>query len=179
MLPGSRPAMHRLGIYNLEQDLPPGARALDIGCNHGYLLMGLAPRLGYGLGFDISQSCVDVGNAVATHLGHSHIELSSKPFDEFVCDEPFDLVIACAVHHWIGVPMAEFGAKLHSYCKPGGIVLLESQGTRRVDKVEPGFEDKANAIANAGFEVIRKGSLCDDAINYREFWVLRKLSKHS
>lgn len=174
MLPGTRPAMRRLGVYALEQDLQPGARALDIGCNHGYLLMGLAPRLSYGLGFDISQSCIDVGNAVAEHLGYSHIELSSKPFDEFVCAEPFDLVIACAVHHWIGVPMAEFGAKLNSYCKPGGIVLLESQGTRHADRVEPGFRDKAGIIANTGFELVRQGSLCDDAINYREFWVLRK-----
>ena|GEM_PF-2612178 len=174
MLPGTRPAMHRLDIYGLEQDLPPGARALDIGCNHGYLLMGLASRLKQGLGFDISQICIDVGNAVATHLGYSHIELSSKPFDEFICEEPFDLVIACAVHHWIGVPMAEFGTKLHSYCKPGGIVLLESQGTRHVDKVEPEFKDKAGVIVDAGFEIIRKGSLCDDAINYREFWVLKK-----
>ncbi|MGB7398462.1 sulfotransferase [Castellaniella sp.] len=177
MLPGTRPAMHRLGIYGLDQDLPHGARALDIGCNHGYLLMGLAPKLSYGLGFDISQSCIDVGNAVGKYLGHQHIELSSKPFDDFVCEEAFDLVIACAVHHWIGVPLTEFGAKLHSYCKPNGIVLLESQGTRKTNRVEPNFEEKASTIASAGFEVIRKGSLCDDSINYREFWILRKIAE--
>src|SRR5690606_24527802 len=47
MLPGTRPAMRRLAIYQLEQHLPKGARALDIGCNHGFLLMGLAPHLEY------------------------------------------------------------------------------------------------------------------------------------
>lgn len=174
MLPGTRPAMHRLAIYQLEQHLPKGARALDIGCNHGFLLMGLAPHLEYGLGFDISQSCIDVGNAVAEHLGHSHIELSSKPFDQFNTKKQFDLVIACAVHHWIGVPLEDFGAKLHRFCKPGGIVLLESQGTRQTHATEVNFVKKAETMASAGFEVIRKGSLCDDGINYREFWILRK-----
>ncbi len=174
MLPGTRPAMHRLGIYQLEQHLPKGARALDIGCNHGFLLMGLAPHLEQGMGFDISQSCIDVGNAVAEHLGHTHIELSSKPFDQFNTKKQFDLVIACAVHHWIGVPLEEFGAKLHRFCKPGGIVLLESQGTRQTHATEVDFVKKAETMASAGFEVLRKGSLCDDGINYREFWILRK-----
>lgn len=174
MLPGTRPAMHRLGVYGLDQELPPNARALDIGCNHGFLLMGLAPQLSYGLGFDISQSCIDVGKAVADHLSHEHIHLDSTPFDQFVCKKPFDLVIACAVHHWIGIPLDQFGAKLYSYCRQGGIVLLESQGIRRTTATEVDFESKASTIAGAGFDVIRKGSLCDDGINYREFWVLRK-----
>lgn len=174
---GSRPTMHRLQIYGLEKDLPKNARALDIGCNHGFLLVGLAPQLSAGMGFDISQSCVDVGNAVAKHMGYDHIQLSSQPFDEFVCKEKFDLVIACAVHRWIGVPLKEFGKKLLSYCKPGGIVLLESQGMRSTWQKEIDFDAKATTIAQVGFEVIRKGSLCDDGINYREFWVLRRTAK--
>lgn len=174
---GSRPTMHRLQIYGLEKDLPKNARALDIGCNHGFLLVGLAPHLSAGMGFDISQSCVDVGNAVAKHMGHDHIQLSSQPFDEFVCKEKFDLVIACAVHRWIGVPLKEFGQKLLSYCKRGGIVLLESQGMRSTWQKEVDFDAKAATIAQVGFEVIRKGSLCDDGINYREFWVLRRTAK--
>lgn len=174
---GSRPTMHRLQIYGLEKDLPKNARALDIGCNHGFLLVGLAPQLSAGMGFDISQSCVDVGNAVAKHMGYEHIQLSSQPFDEFVCKEKFDLVIACAVHRWIGVPLKEFGQKLLSYCKRGGIVLLESQGMRSTWQKEVDFDAKAATIAQVGFEVIRKGSLCDDGINYREFWVLRRTAK--
>lgn len=173
-LAGSRPTMHRLDIYGLEELLPANATALDIGCNHGFLLMGLAPHLSKGLGFDISQSCIDVGKAVAEHLGHSHIELSSQPFDDFKSKQRFDLVIACAVHHWIGVPLPEFGTKLFNFCKPGGLVLLESQGTRETTKTETDFEAKASIIAQAGFIVIRKGSLCDDGINYREFWILQR-----
>lgn len=175
MLPGTRPAMHRLGIYNLEEFLPSKARALDIGCNHGFLLMGLADKLEYGYGFDISKSCIDVGRKVAAHLGHSHIDLNHLTFDQFKPTKAFDLVIACAVHHWIGMPLDAFGKKLHSFCKPGGIVLLESQGTRNTESTEVGFLEKANTIVSAGFKVLRTGSLCDDGLNYREFWVLRRV----
>lgn len=177
-LPGTRPAKHRLDQYGLTDFLPKNARALDIGCNHGYLLMGLAEQLSHGEGFDISKACVEVGNAVAQHLGHDHIQLTHQTFDDFMAEEhtPFDLVIACAVHRWIGKPLPAFGKALHGLCADNGLVLLESQGTRQVEATEEGFEANAQAIASAGFEVIKTGHLCDDAVNYREFWLLRKAS---
>lgn len=177
MLPGTRSAKVRLAQYRLEEWLPEGATALDIGCNHGFLLMGLADKLAAGEGFDISKACVEVGNTVAKHLGHSHIELHHKAFDDFVGKKQYDLVIACAVHQWIGKPLEDFGAALLGLCKPGGIVLLESQGARDRYHTEPGFADNATAIASAGFSVLRKGSVCDDALNYREFWVLKRTAE--
>lgn len=174
MLPGTRSAKARLAHYNLEEVLPAKATALDIGCNHGFLLLGLAEHLAQGEGFDISKACVEVGNTVAQYLGHSHITLHHKSFDEYVGNKQYDLVIACAVHQWIGKPLESFGDALFDLCKPGGIVLLESQGARSRDKTEPDFENNATAIASAGFKVLRKGSLCDDALNYREFWLMQR-----
>ncbi|WP_111414094.1 sulfotransferase [Billgrantia lactosivorans] len=173
-LPGTRSAKARLAHYGLEEVLPQGATALDIGCNHGFLLLGLADILSAGEGFDISKACVEVGNAVARHLGHSHITLHHKAFDDFVGKKQYDLVIACAVHQWIGKPLESFGEALFGLCKPGGIVLLESQGARDRHLTEPGFDNNATVIASAGFTVLRKGSLCDDSLNYREFWLLRR-----
>lgn len=174
MLPGTRSARARLEHYGLEDVLPEGATALDIGCNHGFLLLGLAENLSRGEGFDISKACVDVGNAVAAHLGHTHIQLHHKAFDDFVGKQTYDLVIACAVHQWIGKPLEDFGDALAALCKPGGVVLLESQGARDLHRTEPGFADNATAISSAGFSVLRKGSLCDDSLNYREFWLLKR-----
>ena len=174
MLPGTRSAKARLSQYTLEEWLPEGATALDIGCNHGFLLMGLADKLAAGEGFDISKACVEVGNMVAKHLNHSHIKLHHKAFDDFVGKKQYDLVIACAVHQWIGKPLEDFGEALFALCKPGGVVLLESQGARDRYHTELGFADNATAIASAGFSVLRKGSVCDDALNYREFWVLKR-----
>lgn len=174
MLPGTRSANARLAEYQLEKWLPDNATALDIGCNHGFLLVGLADKLQSGEGFDISKACVDVGNEVAKHLGYSHIKLHHKAFDDFAGKKQYDLVIACAVHQWIGKPLENFGDALLGLCKPGGIVLLESQGARDRFKTEPGFEDNAAAIASAGFNVLDKGSICDDSLNYREFWVFKR-----
>lgn len=174
MLPGTRSAKARLAHYGLDEVLPEGATALDIGCNHGFLLLGLGERLAAGEGFDISKACVEVGNAVAHHLGYSHISLHHKAFDDFVGKKQYDLVIACAVHQWIGKPLEDFGEALVGLCKPGGIVLLESQGARDRHLTEPGFDNNATAIGSAGFTVLRKGSLCDDSLNYREFWLLQR-----
>jgi hypothetical protein len=139
--------------------------------------MGLADKLAAGEGFDISKACVEVGNTVAKHLNYSHIKLHHKAFDDFVGKKQYDLVIACAVHQWIGKPLEDFGDALFGLCKPGGIVLLESQGARDRYHTEPGFADNATAIASAGFSVLRKGSVCDDALNYREFWVLKRIAQ--
>jgi len=43
----------------------------------------LADRLGRGEGFDISKGCVEVGNAVAAHLGQMHIQLHHVALDDF------------------------------------------------------------------------------------------------
>lgn len=112
------------------------------------------------------------------HLGHDHIQLTHQTFDDFMAEEhdTFDLVIACAVHRWIGKPLPAFGKALHGLCADNGLVLLESQGTRQVDATEDGFEANAQAIASAGFEIIKTGNLCDDAVNYREFQLLRKMA---
>ncbi|MCG5524765.1 tetratricopeptide repeat protein [Ectothiorhodospira haloalkaliphila] len=175
-LPGTRPTRARLAIYGLDEVLPEHARALDIGCNHGYLLVGLGERLSQGDGFDISQACVDVGNEVAAFMGHDHIRLWQDTFESFISGESgeYDLVIACAVHHWIGMPLDAFGEHLYRLCRPGGVVLLESQGRRRTDLGEEGFADKVRCVEQAGFETIRQGDLCDDAVNYREFRLLRR-----
>lgn len=177
MLPGTRPAMQRLNTYQLQDWLPASARALDIGCNHGYLLLGLADQLESGVGFDISRSCIQVGQAVAEHLGVSDkIHLEQNTFDDFCqqTHQPFDLVIACAVHSWIGRPLTEFGRQLYDWCKPGGLVLVESQGSRQREGTEPDFDHKVEQMQQAGFICIQEGDLCDDEINYRKFKLLQR-----
>lgn len=177
-LPGTRPAMARLNTYRLADYLPAKARALDIGCNHGYLLMGLADTLSHGEGFDISRACVDIGQTVAQHLGHDHLQLRHQTFDDFMATtpEPFDLVIACAVHRWIGMPLEQFGYTLKRLTVPGGLVLVESQGLRSPERIEEGFGDKVTALCQTGFDVIHHGTICDDGINKRGFALLRHRS---
>lgn len=175
-LAGTRPALYRLERYGLRPLLPANARALDIGCNHGYLLMGLADQLSLGRGFDISKACIEVGQTVAEHLQLPQIQLTHHTFDEFIAQpqEQYDLIIACAVHRWIGKPLPVFGQHLFDLCSPGGLLLLESQGTRDPEATEPDFEAKVLEMTQDRFDLVHRGDICDDAINYREFWLLRR-----
>ncbi|MCG6656233.1 methyltransferase domain-containing protein [Halomonas campisalis] len=181
-LPGSRPTELRLDAYGLREHLAELKQkkdtisALDIGCNHGFLLLELADQLGHGMGFDISPTCIEVGNTVASHLGIDNVKLAAMTFEAFIAGQPqaSDLVIACAVHRWIGLPMPEFGRHLHSLVSDGGLLLLESQGIRRTNMTEQDFDAKVKQIGAAGFEEVATGALCDDDINYREFRILKK-----
>lgn len=175
-LPGTRPTGERLRAYQLAKHLPPGARALDIGCNHGFLLLGLAEQLASAVGFDISRTCIEVGQEVADYLGAGHIQLQPQTFDEFLANpcEPFDLVIACAVHRWIGMPLEQFGQTLTGLTRPGGLVLIESQGRRDPAKIEEDFPEKLQVVIRTGFEVVHHGSICDDGINKRGYALLKR-----
>ncbi|GEK48171.1 sulfotransferase [Halomonas pacifica] len=181
-LPGSRPTEARIEAYKLRDHLAAlkekkgSVSALDIGCNHGFLLLELADQLDHGTGFDISPTCIEVGNTVARHLKIDNISLSAQTFESFMAEQPerHDLLIACAVHRWIGLPMPEFGRHLHSLLSKDGLLLLESQGIRRTTMTEQDFDDKVKQICAKGFEQLDRGALCDDGVNYREFYILRK-----
>lgn len=174
-LAGSRPTLPRLATYGLREHVPSGARALDIGCNNGYLLLGLADHLASGEGFDISKACIEIGGAVAEHLQADHIRLQHNTYEAFLATnpEPFDLVIACAVHRWIGAPLEQLDTVLRRVVKPGGLVLIESQGQRSPKRLEPGFHEKIDALIARGLGKVHDGTLCDDGINARAFYLLR------
>lgn len=174
MLPGSRPAVARLDAYGLSDWLPANATALDIGCNHGYILFGLADKLAKGVGVDSSETCVAIGNAVAKHLGHSHIELHQATFEQWHSDETFDLVIVSDVHPWLALPKENIGERVYALCKPGGVVLFESVGSRDPQKPEGDIESTAIAVASAGFTTLTEGSLCDDGLSLRRYWLLQR-----
>ncbi|MDR5887794.1 class I SAM-dependent methyltransferase [Vreelandella janggokensis] len=174
LLPGSRPTMARIEAYGLKDWLPDNATALDIGCNHGYLLLGLADALIKGVGIDTSETCVSIGNAVAQHLGHSHIQLHQGSFAQWQTGETFDLIIASDVHPWMELPKEDIGERLYALCKPGGVVLFESAGSRDPHRPEGGIEDSATAVASAGFTTQNDGSQCDDGQSQRRFWLLKR-----
>lgn len=179
-LPGTRPTAFRLQTYGIQRWLAPNARALDIGCNHGFLLLALADQLSSGVGFDISQTCVAVGQTVATLLGKQHIDLRHQTYHAFMesvldsGDTGFDLIIACAVHRWIEMPLPVFGNALHRLLNPGGLVLVESQGRRSRQRIEDGFEDTVMSMADNRFRILHRGTICDDALNLRGFFVLQR-----
>jgi 2-polyprenyl-3-methyl-5-hydroxy-6-metoxy-1,4-benzoquinol methylase len=178
MLPGSRPTELRLNAYQLKDMLPDHATALDIGCNHGYLLIGLAGKLQKGVGIDTSKVCVTIGNAVAQYLGYTHVHMHQENFADWSSNEKFDLIIVSDVHPWIELPKESLSERLHSLCKPGGVVLFESAGIRNPRISEEDFDHTIMSVLSAGFSIINEGELCDDGLSMRRYCILRQEVAH-
>jgi 2-polyprenyl-3-methyl-5-hydroxy-6-metoxy-1,4-benzoquinol methylase len=97
-------------ILSFLEDLPVGARILDVGCGNGYLAAQLA-RKGFSVvGVDSSESGVDIAArtypevrfCVATAEGDLLVRLGEEPFDAVVSTEvvehvydPHEFASAC------------------------------------------------------------------------------------
>ena len=171
---GSRDTDVRAAAYDVEH-LVSGQRVLDLGANSGFLTLEAAQFARHTIGVEHAQALVDIGNRVRQFMGLESCQLLCGDAATFAADEPFDVVIAAAVHGWLDLPLPNLARHLAHLTAPGGAVLFESQGQRSTSKIEPGFAATVTAIAQAGFTVERDGTLCDDAVNLRAFVVLRKI----
>lgn len=173
-IPGSRDTDLRAQVYGL-QDLCAGKHVLDLGCNAGFLGLAAATKAQAVTGIEKEPALVEIGQRVATYLNAKNCKLLCGDVNSALPDAQFDLVIAAAIHGWIGMPLADLGERFAKVTSPGGAVLFESQGQRSTTVVEADFEDKVRTIASAGFQVERAGQICDDRVNLRAFVILRKV----
>lgn len=72
------------------------------------------------------------------------------------------------------MPLEQFGQTLTGLTRPGGLVLIESQGRRDPAKIEEDFPEKLQVVIRTGFEVVHHGSICDDGINKRGYALLKR-----
>ncbi|MEQ8735727.1 MAG: sulfotransferase [Rhodospirillaceae bacterium] len=170
---GSRDTDVRAAAYDLEH-LTSGRRVLDLGANSGFLTLEAAKFARQTIGVEHAQALVDIGSRVRQFMNLDTCQFLCGDAATFTADEPFDVVIATAVHGWLDLPVPNLARHLAHLTAPGGAVLFESQGQRSTSKIEPGFDATVKAIAQGGFTVERDGTLCDDAVNLRAFVVLRK-----
>src|SRR5882762_5128428 len=88
-----RPFTERL-VRNAQ--IGPGMRVLDLGCGAGDVSMLAAELVGPGgsvVGIDRSQEVLKVARGRAQEAGLRQIRFVRSSVEEFVVDEPFDLVI--------------------------------------------------------------------------------------
>lgn len=173
-LAGHRPARERYDIYRLDKVLTGKSRVLDIGCNAGFLALLCAEKAAQVDAFDIEPNLVAIGRRVAEHLQLTNIRFQACGFDDFLIDGQYDLIFSFAVHHWIGLPMARYAARLDSWLAPGGVIVFESQGRRSSETVEENLDEKIGHLLALGMEVLWEGELLDDGMNKRTFAVLRR-----
>lgn len=170
LIRGQRPTGLRFDAYGLASVLEPSDRVLDIGCNCGFLALHAARHARAVDGFDVNPRFIAIANRARHHLGRHNCRFTQASFDDFQPDRPYDMVFSFAVHHWIGLPIPAYGARLQRLVRPGGLVLVESQDLSTHDS---DWDDKLAALCSVGFEEVRSGTLCDDGILARRHVLLR------
>jgi 2-polyprenyl-3-methyl-5-hydroxy-6-metoxy-1,4-benzoquinol methylase len=165
LLPGQRPIEGRLDSYGLTKFLKPNTMALDIGCNCGFLSLGIAPQIAHITGVDIDSRMIDIARLVARYLRlEERTQFSVGKFEEFEKENiskerRFDLIIATAVHMHVRHGIEEFASVISKLLNFEGLVLLESQDIRTTDW---DFPDKVLRFSGTTFKEISRGVTLDE-----------------
>ena len=100
----------------LREEVPAGARVLDIGCGTGALLAAVQPA--YGLGLDLSPAMVRLAS-----VRFPHLRFRIGDADGLDVGEPFDFVLMVDVLEHLSDPQAALTCA-HRACQAGGQLVL-------------------------------------------------------
>ncbi|WP_339631849.1 class I SAM-dependent methyltransferase [uncultured Sneathiella sp.] len=127
---GSRNPEERLDFY--PQDWT-GKTVLDLGCNHGGMLLSIADKIKYGIGVDYDPTTINVANKVKSCLENNNLDfyvfnLENEDINlirDFIPDEQIDVTLLLAVCAWIknGSDVIDFVSKISK------TLLFEANGT--------------------------------------------------
>jgi 2-polyprenyl-3-methyl-5-hydroxy-6-metoxy-1,4-benzoquinol methylase len=170
LLPGQRPTALRFREYDLAAILKPSDRVLDIGCNCGFLALHTSRFVKHVDGFDAAAHFIAIAGIAKKYLERENCTFTASSFSEFSTSESYDVIFSFAVHHWIGMPIPDYAARLLELLKPGGLVLLESQDLSTHDQ---DWDEKLRQFCSAGFEEVRSGTMSDDGLIARRHVLLR------
>jgi 2-polyprenyl-3-methyl-5-hydroxy-6-metoxy-1,4-benzoquinol methylase len=170
LISGQRPTALRFSAYDIASVVKPSDRVLDIGCNCGFFALALSKSVQVIDAFDVSPHFIAIANMAKERIGRKNCNFIVSSFANFTPSEPYDVILSFAVHHWIGMPMPEYAARLRAMLKPGGLLLVESQDLSTHDH---DWDEKLQSLISTGFEEIRSGTLCDDGLLARRHVLLR------
>lgn len=133
--------LEALGITGLRDtdarihamDLPSRVRAktvLEIGCNAGFLSLGLSNLASRIVGFDINPWLIEIGREAARFLDRDNVELITTSFEDFQTDERFDVVLSFANHSTYDrntrQSLESYFQRCDDLLAAGGLFLFES-----------------------------------------------------
>jgi ubiquinone/menaquinone biosynthesis C-methylase UbiE len=108
----------------LAQDLPPGARVLEIAPGPGYLSIALAKLGAFKItGLDISQSFVRMASEYARREGVAARFIHGSASDIPLEDGMFDLIVCRAAFKNFSEPLKALN-EMHRVLKPGGRAII-------------------------------------------------------
>lgn len=126
---GLRDTRARVEEMNMR-DFTAGKSVIDIGCNSGFVSLAIADVAKQVMGFDIHPGLIDIGVLVKKYLKLDNVDLAVSSFEDFVVQEPVDVVLSLANHSTFDgntkQSVKEYFSKCRFSLKPGGCMLFES-----------------------------------------------------
>lgn len=126
---GLRNSDARIAKMNLK-DRVKEKNVLEIGCNTGFLALGLADSAQHIVGLDINPHLNGIAQEAARYLDASNTAFIVEAFENYAHDQTFDCVISFANHSTFDgntkQSLSEYFQKCSAHLKNGGSFLFES-----------------------------------------------------
>lgn len=104
---------------------------LDVGCGSGAITADIAQRVnGKVVGIDLSQHLIELAQKNYEHIPNLSFEVAN--INDYVSDEPFDLVIAARTLQWVNNP-AEVVSKMVDLLKTGGKISINDYNHTKIE----------------------------------------------
>ncbi|MCR9215174.1 MAG: methyltransferase [Proteobacteria bacterium] len=144
---GTRVPAERLDFYPRDWE---GKTVLDIGCNHGGMLLSIADKIQQGVGLDFDDPTINAANKIRsatnrTNLDFYFFNLENEDLNlirDFIPGEKVDVTLLLAVCAWIknGDQVIDFVSKLSE------TLLFESNGRedqqqQQYDALKRGYQN--------------------------------------
>ncbi len=94
---GLRDTDARIEAMGLK-DLVAGKSVLEIGCNSGFLSLGIAQSASNVTGIEINPHLIDIAIEASKYLNIENASFSAISFEDYVPEETFDCVLSFANH---------------------------------------------------------------------------------
>ena len=103
---------------------------LDVGCGSGAITADIAQRVnGKAVGIDFSQHLIELAQKNYEHIPNLSFEVAN--INDYVSDEPFDLVIAARTLQWVNNP-AEIVSRMVGLLKKSGKVSINDYNHTKI-----------------------------------------------
>lgn len=168
-LPGLRDTERRLAHYRFDEFSENTSSVLDIGSNMGFISNILASRGQDVTGVEFNPRLHTIATGLAQFLGNKSVKFENASFPDWICERQFDVVLALAVHKWVGMPIDAFVKKVSDLTRSGGTVFFESNNYTRVASE---FDKEVAVFESSGFKILHAKVFDDDC--KRKIVVFRK-----
>lgn len=115
----------RIVTYGIDKVLSKESRVLDLGCNRGYFGICLSPLIKHYTGIESDINQVKHGIREKGIRGYHNIDYRNEKYSPNTLYGQFDIIICCAFHIYVGVPMEALGKHLVDMLNTEGRLFLE------------------------------------------------------